>query len=328
MTKTLSTSRLSFIEILKWSNPMDFDKLLAAKKPPKKDELSEQDFVNFFMKFKGLLKERERDRAFWAATNENLKIAYEKLDEKDKELERAYGIIQEDLAVAEKIQQGLLPDLIAQMKDELDIALYHKQLLQVGGDYYDYFKTREGRYAIGVFDISGHGVSAALVMAYLKAQFMLVMDRFDTPKEIVDWVNAASYDFLRSVKKYTTVNFVHFHSDTIRYVCGGGFGLLVHGKKPSTFTKRDHFLGLRLKPFHEFELPFLKNDLLVLYTDGIIEAQNEKKEDYTVARLQKLIINNGKKPVQDMMKICLEDYQTFRKSDSDDITLFIIRKKA
>jgi sigma-B regulation protein RsbU (phosphoserine phosphatase) len=307
---------------------MNFEKLLAAKHPPKKDELSEQDFNNFFMKFKGLLKERERDKAFWAATNENLKIAYEKLDEKDKELERAYSIIQEDLAVAEKIQQGLLPDFIVQMKNELELAVYHKQLLQVGGDYYDFFKTREGRYAIGVFDISGHGVSAALVMAYLKAQFMLVMDRFDSPKEIVDWVNAASYDFLRSVKKYATVNFVHFQSDTIRYVCGGGFGLLVHDKKPSTFTKKDHFLGLRKKPFREYDLPFVKNDLLVLYTDGIIEAQNQKNEDYTMARLQKLIVNNSKKSVQGMMNMCIDDYQSFRKSDSDDITLLIIRKKA
>jgi sigma-B regulation protein RsbU (phosphoserine phosphatase) len=306
---------------------MDFDKLLAAKKPPSRDELSEQDFVRFFMKFKGLLKERERDKAFWAATNENLKIAYEKLDERDKELERAYAIIQEDLEVAEKIQQGLLPDMIAQMKDELDLAVYHKQLLQVGGDYYDYFKTREGRYAIGVFDISGHGVSAALVMAYLKAQFMLVMDQFDSPKEIVEWVNAASYDFLRSVKKYATVNYVQFHSNSIRYVCGGGFGLLLHGKKPSVFTKRDHFLGLRKKSFHEFELPFVKNDLLVLYTDGIVEAQNKKNEDYTVARLKKMIIDNAKKPVQDMMKVCIDDYLSFRTSDSDDITLFIIRKK-
>jgi sigma-B regulation protein RsbU (phosphoserine phosphatase) len=306
---------------------MDFEKLLRAKKPPKIEQLSEEDFVNFFMKFKGLLKERERDKAFWAATNENLKIAYEKLDEKDKELERAYGIIQEDLAVAEKIQQGLLPDFIAQMQDELDIAVYHKQLLQVGGDYYDYFKTREGRYAVGVFDISGHGVSAALVMAYLKAQFMLVMDRFDTPKEIVDWVNGASCDFLRSVKKYATVNFTHFKVDTIRYVCGGGFGLLVHGRKHSTFTKRDHFLGLRKKPFHEFELPFVKNDLLALYTDGIIESQNEKNEDYTVARLQKLIIQNAKKPVQEILSTCIDDYQNFRKCDTDDITLFIIRKK-
>jgi len=304
-----------------------FEKLLRAKKPPKKEQLSEEDFVNFFMKFKGLLKERERDKAFWAATNENLKIAYEKLDEKDKELERAYGIIQEDLAVAEKIQQGLLPDFIAKKKDELDIAVYHKKLLQVGGDYYDYFKTREGRYAIGVFDISGHGVSAALVMAYLKAQFMLVMDRFDTPKEIVDWVNGASCDFLRSVKKYATVNFVHFKVDNIRYVCGGGFGLLVHGKESSTFTKKDHFLGLRKKPFHEFEFPFVKNDLLALYTDGIIESQNENNEDYTVARLQELIINNAKKPVQEILSRCIDDYQNFRKCDTDDITLFIIRKK-
>jgi sigma-B regulation protein RsbU (phosphoserine phosphatase) len=306
---------------------MDVEKLLQEKAPPKKEDLSDKDFTNFFMRFKGLLKERERDRAFWAATNENLKIAYEKLDEKEQELERAYGIIQEDLEVAEKIQEGLLPVMQAQMKKELELAVYHKQLLKVGGDYFDYFKTKGGRYSIGVFDISGHGVSAALVMAYLKAQFMLVMEQFESPKDIVEWVNTASYDFLRSVKKYATINYVVFLKESIKYVCGGGFGLLHDGKQTSSFVKRDHFLGLRKKPFHEYEVPFKKNDLLVLYTDGIIEAQNKKNEDYSVLRLKNLITKNVRKSVEDILSICVEDYQNFRREDADDITLIIIRKK-
>jgi sigma-B regulation protein RsbU (phosphoserine phosphatase) len=307
---------------------MSLEKLLKLKSPPKKDKLSDEDISKLFIKYKGLLKERERDKAFWAATNENLKRAYEVLDEKEKELERTYIIIQDDLTIAAKIQFGLLPSLTEQMEAELDLASYHKQLLEVGGDYFDYFKTKQGRYAIGVFDISGHGVSAALVMTYLKAQFMQVMDRYDSPKKIVEWVNSTSFDFLRSAKKYATVNYVVFYKDRIRYVCGGGFGLLIHGKETTAFVKRDNFLGLRNKPFHEYELPFTKGDILVLYTDGMIEAQNQKNEDYTVTRLKKLVVSNVKKPVKDILKICMEDYEKFRKNDSDDITLLIMRKKA
>lgn len=307
---------------------MSLDELLNNSKPPTKDEISDQDLARLFMKYKGLLKERERDKAFWAATNENLKAAYEKLDEKDRELERAYGIIQEDLSVAEKIQQGLLPELPDRMAAELDLAVYHKQLLQVGGDYYDFFKTCSDRYAIGVFDISGHGVSAALVMAYLKAQFMQVMDRFESPREIVGWVNTHSYTFLRSVKKYATVNYVVFLGDTIRYTCGGGFGTLLGDGEVHRFEKKDHFLGLRNKPFREYELPFNRGDLLVLYTDGIVEAQNENNEDYSVSRLVDLIHDNSSLPVQDILDRCIEDYQGFRKEDTDDITLLIMRKKS
>ncbi len=166
------------------------------------------------------------------------------------------------------------------------------------------------------------------MMTYLKAQFMQVMDRFDSPKKIVEWVNSKSFDFLRSIKKYSTVNYVVFYKDRIRYVCGGGFGLLIHGKETTAFVKRDHFLGLRNKAFHEYELPFTKGDVLVLYTDGMVEAQNQKNEDYTVTRLKKLVVGNVKKPVTDIVKICMEDYENFRKIDSDDITLLIMRKKA
>ncbi len=307
---------------------MSLKDLLGSKKTPEKDEISDEDLHRLFMKHKGLLKERERDKAFWAATNENLKLAYEKLDEKDRELERVYGIIHEDLKVAKQIQDGLLPNLSKRMKSELELEVYQKQLLEVGGDYYDFFKSKGGSYAIGVFDISGHGVSAALVMTYLKAQFMRITDKFQSPKEIVEWVNSTSCSFLKSVKKYATINFVVFNKDKIRYVCGGGFGLLVRGKKPYTFKKGDQFLGLRNKPFHEYELDFTKDNILVLYTDGMIEAQNKKKEDYTVAKLNRIVLDNSEKPVKDILKLCLEDYQNFRNTDSDDITMLIMRKKA
>jgi sigma-B regulation protein RsbU (phosphoserine phosphatase) len=198
----------------------------------------------------------------------------------------------------------------------------------VGGDYYDFFKTCDGRYAIGVFDISGHGVSAALVMAYLKAQFMQVMDRFDSPRDIVGWVNTHSFDFLKSVKKYATVNFVVFREDTLTYSCGGGFGTLLSKGKVNRFNKRDHFIGLRDKPFREYELPFSPGDVLLLYTDGVVEAQNRKGEDYSVSRLTALVQKNIGKPVNDILDLCMEDYRKFRKEDSDDKTMLIMRKKS
>jgi sigma-B regulation protein RsbU (phosphoserine phosphatase) len=307
---------------------MILDDLLKSNKIPSKDDLTQDDVERLFMKYRGLLKERERDKAYWAATNENLKNAYKNLDEKEKELERAYSIIREDLSVASQIQEALLPKMTALMEKEIDLAVYHKQLAEVGGDYYDYFRTKRGNYAVGLFDISGHGVSAALVMIYLKAQFMTSMERSDTPKEIVAWVNNMTYSFLKTVKKYATVNFVVFERDSLSYVNGGGFGFLVHGGKASIFVRKDPFLGLRCKPFHQYELPFVKNDLLVMYTDGMVEAQNKANEDYTVNRLNQLILDSHDKTPKEILEIVLEDYESFRSKDTDDITLIVMRRKA
>jgi len=306
---------------------MSLEELLESGNVPKREDMSQEDLAKLFRKYKGLQKKQERDQAFWAATNENLKIAYEKLDEQERELARTYAIIQDDLSVASKIQAALLPQPSTKIASELEMAVYHKQLAEVGGDYYDFFNTCSGGYALGVFDISGHGVSAALVMTYLKAQFMTILETLDSPKEIVEWVNNTSYEFLKTVKKYATVNFVVMNTNMLRYVSGGGFGLLLSGKRSSVFEKRDAFLGLRRRAFREYELPFRKGDLLALYTDGITEAQNDAGEDYSVQRLNKLIIKNAKKPVQEILDLCMEDYTRFRSKDSDDITLLILRKK-
>ena len=306
---------------------MKLEEVLGQGDPAKLRELSEAELSRLFWKMKGLRKQVERDTAFWSSTNDNLKVAYEKLDEQERELQRAYNIIREDLEVAEQVQRALLPKLSPEMNRDLDVAVYHKQLHQVGGDYYDYFRTKEGRHAIALFDISGHGASAALIMSFLKAQFMHAMTIVDTPKAIVERVNHACYDFLREVRRYATVNFVVFHEGGLRYVSGGGYGLLLRGGQSYTFAKIDPFIGLRQRPYQEFELPFGPGDVLALYTDGMVEAQDVGGADYTVKRLNALIQKNRDRGVEDIVRACVDDYRAFRKEDSDDITLLVIRKR-
>jgi sigma-B regulation protein RsbU (phosphoserine phosphatase) len=307
---------------------MTLEELLASDEPPSKEALSEEDFVRLVRKYRGLLKERDRDEAFWEATNDNLRIAYEKLDEKEQELVQAYAIIQEDLTVGRQVQQALLPRACDRMTAELDIAVYHKQLSEVGGDYYDFFKTKSGRYAIGLLDISGHGVSAALVMTYLKALFTQIMENQESPRTIVEGVNRSCLAFLRKVKKYATVNFVVFGETTITYTCAGGFGMILHHGEQMLFEKPDSYLGLREKAFRQKTLPFEKGDFLVLYTDGIVESKNAQDEDYTVSRLNKLVSTNEGKGADEVLRICLEDYRAFRAKDTDDITFIALKKKA
>lgn len=294
---------------------------------PDKDALSPAEFEQLVWAFRGVVKEQVRERAFWAATNENLKSAFMRLADKERELEHAYAMIREDLAVANRIQESLLPNAAERMEEELEIAVFHRQLADVGGDYYDFFTPKDGGYAVGVFDISGHGVSAALVMTYLKAQFMTAMNELSSPGEIVASVNDVSLSFMRTVKKYAAASFVLFNGRSIRYVNGGGNGLLVGGAGAISFEKADQFLGLRPRLYHEHKLPFHKGDIIALYTDGIIEAQNEWGEDYTKERLNSLIVQNCDRSAGEILQICQEDYAEFRLQDSDDITLVLLRKK-
>ncbi len=245
----------------------------------------------------------------------------------ENELELYNRVISDDLGVARQVQRALLPDQRS-LSSQLDIAIYHKQLGEVGGDYYDFFSFSGERHAVGVYDISGHGVSSALIMAFLKAQFAHATKRTDSPGAIVDWVNRSAYTFLREVRRYSTVNFVMFTPGFLKYVSGGGYGLVVRRGVPRPFNRVSNFIGLRIKPFHEFELPFEEQDVLALYTDGMFEAQSTNGDVYTVKRLNDIVVKHCDEPVQMILDRCVEDYTRFRVADADDITLIILRRCA
>ena len=321
-----ATPRQDRVALAWGGKDMTLEELLALHAPPADAALSPQELVRFFWKYKGLVKERERANAYWSTTNDNLKHAYERLDEKEQELARANAIMQDDLQVGSQIQQALMPRDASALGAGFEVAVYHRQMTEVGGDYYDYYRVKDGSVATGVFDISGHGVSAALVMAWLKSQLAQAMGHSDSPAEILSQVNDVSYEFLREVKKYATVNFVVFGEDSLRYVCGGGFGLLLSGDQHTSIDKSQHFLGLRKKPYVEHSLPFKTGDVLALYTDGMVEAQDATGHDYTVRRVNALVEQHRERPVQEIVDVCVADYQAFRGRDSDDITLMVLRK--
>ncbi|MCG8570940.1 MAG: SpoIIE family protein phosphatase [Spirochaetes bacterium] len=308
---------------------MTLEEILNSKYPPdfSKIRLSNEDLIRFFWKYRGLEKKIERNHDFWLSTNVNLKLAYERLDEKEQELEKAYEIIQEDLKIASQIQKSLLPEIPLEDQEPLDISFYHHQLTQVGGDYYDFFKTARGEDVIALFDIAGHGVGSALVMMYLKSLFIQAMKSNSSPQQIIEKVNLLSLPFLKKIKKYATFNFVLFTNHKITYVCGGGYGIHFHQDKTIPFIKRDHYLGLRKKKFHEFELPFVKNDVLVLFTDGLIEAQNDSEKSYSIQRLEEIVRSQIHKNASAIQAACIEDFYHFTPQNQDDITLIIIKKK-
>ncbi len=283
--------------------------------------------LEFLARGRQLLEEIERLKADAEENAVVHELTLEHATRIENELELQNRIVSEDLEVARGIQQSLMPDP-ALLAGIVDIAIYHKQLTEVGGDYYDFSQLPGDRCAVSLYDISGHGVSSALIMTFLKSQIENATKRLDSPSAIVDWVNRASYAFLRGVRKYATVNFVMFTERFLRYVSGGGYGLLVRHGEQKTFNRVGNYIGLRTKPFREFELPFEEGDLLALYTDGMAEALDENGKGYTVQRLNDLIARHSDEPVQDILNRCVEDYTNFRAQDTDDITLLILRRCA
>ena len=108
---------------------MNLEELLKSNRPPKKDEITDEVITKLFAKYKGLLKQRERDKAFSAATRENIKIAYAKLDElveaRTDELRKANEQLQHEIIKREQAQEQL-----ASVQSRLDNInfIVHKHL--------------------------------------------------------------------------------------------------------------------------------------------------------------------------------------------------------
>lgn len=245
----------------------------------------------------------------------------------ENELELSGRNLNEDLSVAEKVQQALLPDPRVVFGSAFEVAIYHKQLKKVGGDFYDFFMLPDGRYAISVCDVSGHGVSAALVTTFLKAQFAQATKLLNSPGAILDWVNRSASGFLRGVRHYSSVAFVAFSGDFCRYVTGGGYGFMVRQQTPRPFKRTSNVIGMGSIPFQEYELPIGPGDTLALYTDGMFAAQGADETFYTGRRLNDLILAHQDKSPQAILDICIKDYVSFRQADADDITLVILRRR-
>ncbi|MDX9720571.1 MAG: SpoIIE family protein phosphatase [Myxococcota bacterium] len=308
---------------------MTLDEWLALPDAPEQVELSPSDMRRLFWKYRGLLKTREREHAYWSATNDNLFRAYEKLDHQEQQLAEAFSRLEEELAVAKQIQSALMPSGLDELAPQLELAVWHQQLNAVGGDYFDFFAPThaDAQLLCAVCDISGHGVSAALVMAYLKALFTQSLPHSDEPRAVTEWLNQVALPFLKQAKKYATINFVRIREQELDYVCGGGFGLLIHGQECTSFNRKDHFIGLRDRPFSQHTLPFVAGDLLALYTDGIIEAQNSDGQDYSLARLERTLLAHATLPLDQILERCKADYHSFRSHDVDDITLVLLRRR-
>ncbi len=244
--------------------------------------------------------------------------------------------LKKELEMARDMQQQLLPSTIPQFSN-FDISAMFIPANEVGGDYYDIIRIDANRFYLAIGDVSGKGVSAALLMANLQAFLKSICKQNiqleDATKLLNELVSENTYD-----GKFITFFWGIFDNNdrTIEFVnAGHNPPILVNEKSIQYLSTDGMLLGVEPTIYRKEKLQLQKGDILVFYTDGVTEARNINEEEFSCKRLEELLleeknsINNIMKTSDEILQSIKNEIEKFTKdqSQSDDITGVVIKVK-
>ncbi len=250
-------------------------------------------------------------------------FALEELREKER-LEREFEI-------ARAIQKTLFPKQKPLIKD-VDIYGVCLPAYGVGGDYYDFFSTSPDTLDVIIADVSGHGIGSSLVMVMLKTLVRNLSKYKKDIDHIVAEINRFLYHEFGRDDLFITLFYgrIYPNKGKIRYVrAGHNPPILIREQKELFLSKGNTILGLAEDTiFNEYESPFAKGDLLLLYTDGLVDVGVDEKDRLKdMVEFLKLLKKDGV-CARDVVERILEAYGQSMKegSQKDDIAVICVKK--
>ena len=240
--------------------------------------------------------------------------------------------IEEELEIARDIQRNLLPQQTPSFT-RFDIAAANLSSRQVGGDYYDMITLDDKSFIIAIADVVGKGVPAALLMANLQAFLKVTCKQGMKINEATGLINDLVSENITD-GKFITFCWAILNNDAaaIEYVnAGHNPPLLIRNGKIRKLEKGGMILGVMktVQPYESEIVKLEKDDIIVLFTDGISEAKNTKDEEFSDDRLEKLVLQLSERPAAGILDEIKKEVQNFAYGtvQSDDITLMVIKVK-
>lgn len=257
----------------------------------------------------------------------DLKIAYDQLEEATITKER----MESELRIASNIQMSMIPNVFP-IKEGLDMYASMTTAKEVGGDLYNYLlKDNKLYFCIG--DVSGKGVPASLFMTIATRGFRTLAAMGKSPAEIATRMNLELSEN-NEAGMFVTMFICMFDTKLGRLeYCNAGHNPPVIGNADGQFSFLDVEetnapIGLWPELVFKGEtIDYFHNRLLLLYTDGLNEAENRQQEQYGEDRIVKLITSICTKNTHDIIEALKADVNLFRDGaeQNDDLTILAFR---
>lgn len=242
-----------------------------------------------------------------------------------------------DLAAARKVQLKMLPDKPPDLPG-YDIAVYYDACSEVGGDMYSFIEADGGRWGFLIGDVSGHGAQAALIMSMTMQSFSLRGKR--SKASTTNVMKAVNDDLDGAIPhgKFASAFYIVLDPATGMLSCAraghnpallyqpskGSIAQLTGGGVALGMVKSEKFA----KRMEHYEALLERGGVLVLYTDGIVEAHNSAGDEFGEEALQGLILNAVSSTSQQLVDYVIKRVKAFmgERPVEDDFTLVVIKR--
>ncbi len=248
--------------------------------------------------------------------------------------------LQKEMQLAQDIQQTLLPPFVPEIEG-YEIASLYQAAKEVGGDYYDFVEVDKDSLGIVVADVSGKGVPGSLIMTMIRTALRTEARGVKSASEVLARLNQF---VVKDMKKgmFVTIFYVIIDSKRRRlnYASAGHNPMILY--RPS--TQKTYYLnpkgfpvGIALpdpelfkKSIESDTIQLVEDDVLLIYTDGITEAMNRKRNLFGEERLLDAVKKYSNLRVKPFTEKLREEITSFTQGfeQNDDITLVVIKEKS
>ena len=238
--------------------------------------------------------------------------------------------LETQLEVARQVQLELLPPRDPELSG-FDISAYNFPTEEVSGDYYDWVRIYDDQIGVVIADVSGKGVPAALLMAFLRASLRAATHIGYAPHISMSKVNYLLWESIERNQFVTAFyGILDATNRTLAYAnAGHNPPLLIDAEGKARFDERGGVpLGMfRDTRYYEYYLTIAPGEILVLYTDGVTEAANPAGEEYGLNRLIEAVTRNRDLAARELIDSIQRDVINWTDGlgATDDVTFFIIK---
>ncbi|MDP4938964.1 MAG: SpoIIE family protein phosphatase [Verrucomicrobiales bacterium] len=242
-----------------------------------------------------------------------------------------------ELTQASEIQRVLLPRSAPALSD-YEVAAEYKAARLVSGDYYDYIRVDEDRYGIAIGDVCGKGIAASLIMAMCRSNLRSRAPDNLSPASVLHSVNHSIFPDIREDMFVSLLYLiVERGSNEITMARAGheppilfrrSTGKIEVIEPPGLAAGIDEGPVFK-RSVKDYRFKMDSGDILLLYTDGVIECENEEGDEFGMDRLCRLIAENSERSSQDLVNFITAEVSQFSAgmAQTDDITLIAIEKR-